>query len=110
MAASVYYDIDTGSEITPYIGVGGGMSQVTVNAEHGPCRTPGALSLTIRCGRCPSRRAAGIGYAVTEDLTVALGYRLIATLEGNLSKYETTKRKTAMTLNHNVELGLRYSF
>ena len=30
LAAGVYYDIDTGTEITPYIGVGGGMSQVSV--------------------------------------------------------------------------------
>ena len=37
LAASVYYDIDTGTEITPYIGVGGGMSQVTVNAKHSAC-------------------------------------------------------------------------
>ena len=45
-----------------------------------------------------------------EDLTVTLGYRLIGTLEGNFSEYDTSKRKTGMTLNHNVELGLRYSF
>ena len=30
LIASVYYDVDTGSEIIPYIGVGGGISNVTV--------------------------------------------------------------------------------
>ena len=107
LAASVYYDIDTGTEITPYIGVGGGMSQVTVNAKQALypdlVHEDSLWALSFQA-------AAGIGYAVTEDLTVTLGYRLTGTLEGNFSKYETSKRKTGMTLNHNVELGLRYSF
>lgn len=107
VAVSVYYDIDTGSEIAPYIGVGGGVSQVTVKAEQA-LRPDLVLDDSLLAGSFQA--AAGIGYAVTEDLTVALGYRLIGTLEGNLSKYDTTKRKTAMTLNHNIELGLRYSF
>ena len=107
VAANVYYDIDTGSEITPYIGVGGGMSQVTVDAKQ---ELLPALVLDDSLWALSFQVAAGIGYAFTEDLTVALGYRLISTQAGNLSKYETTKRKTAMTLNHNVELGLRYSF
>ncbi len=107
VAAGIYYDIDTGSQITPYIGVGGGLSQVTVNAEQ---EVAPAIVLDDSLWALSFQAAAGIGYAVTEDLTVALGYRLIATLEGNLSKYDTTGRKTAMTLNHNVELGIRYSF
>ena len=107
LAASVYYDIDTGTEITPYIGVGGGMSQVTVNAKQALypdlVHEDSLWALSFQA-------AAGIGYAVTEDLTVTLGYRLTGTLEGNFSEYDTSKRKTGMTLNHNVELGLRYSF
>ena len=111
VAASVYYDIDTGSEIAPYIGVGGGVSQVTVKAEQTVSQAPGVpREIDDSLLAVSFQAAAGIGYAVTEDLTVALGYRLIATLEGNLNKYDTTKQKTAMTLNHNIELGLRYSF
>ena len=108
LAAGVYYDIDTGTEITPYIGVGGGMSQVTVKVKQTvdpryPDHDDSLWALSFQA-------AAGIGYAVMEDLTVTLGYRLIGTLEGNFSEYDTSKRKTGMTLNHNVELGLRYSF
>ena len=54
--------------------------------------------------------AAGIGYAVMEDLTLALGYRLTGTTEAKLSKYDTDKLKMGLTLVHNVELGIRYSF
>ena len=107
LAASVYYDIDTGTEITPYIGVGGGMSQVTVNAKQ---EVRPDLVHEDSLWALSFQAAAGVGYAVTEDLTVTLGYRLTGTLEGNFSKYDTSKRKTGMTFNHNVELGLRYSF
>jgi opacity protein-like surface antigen len=108
LAASVYYDIDTGTEITPYVGVGGGMSHVTVNVKQTvtalyPDHEDYLWALSFQA-------AAGIGYAVMEDLTVTLGYRLIGTLEGNFSEYDKSMRKTGMTLNHNVELGLRYSF
>ena len=108
LAASVYYDIDTGTEVSAYIGAGGGMSQVSVKAENVGSfvvsqYNDSAWALSFQ-------GAAGIGYAVTEDLTLTLGYRLIGTMEANFSKYETNKAKTGMTLNHNGELGLRFSF
>ena len=107
VAAGVYYDVDTGSPVTPYLGVGGGMSQVTVKAKEEV--SPLKLDHDDYLWALSFQVAAGIGYEVTEELTVSLGYRLVGTLEGQFSKYKTTKRKTAMTLNHNVELGLRYS-
>lgn len=107
VAASVYYDFDTDTVVTPYVGVGGGLSHVTLNVKQ---------SVTERYAEHEDylwalafQAAAGIGYAVTEDLTVTFGYRLIGTLEGNFSTYDTSKRKTGLTLNHNIELGLRYS-
>ena len=111
IAASVYYDVDIGSAITPYLGVGGGMSQVTVDAKQTVITIPGvSLDHKDSLWALSFQAAAGIGYAVTEELTVALGYRLVGTLAGNFSKFDTQERKTGMTLNHNVELGLRYSF
>ena len=107
VAANVYYDIDTGSELSPYIGVGGGMSQVSakvdeltqVEVEH---YNDSAWALSIQA-------AAGIGFAVMDELTITLGYRLIGTMEAQFSRFTTSTAKTGMTLNHNVELGLRLS-
>ena len=56
LIASVYYDVDTGSAIIPYLGIGGGMSNVTV--KEGNTKTVWALAF---------QGAAGIGYALTED-------------------------------------------
>lgn len=95
--ASVYYDVDTGSEIIPYLGVGGGMSYVTV--KEGNTKSVWALAF---------QGAAGIGYVLTEDLALTLGYRLTGTLDAGFPKNEDGALKTA--LGHNVELGIRYSF
>ena len=97
LIASVYYDIDTGSEIVPYVGIGGGMSNVTV--KEGNNKAVWALAF---------QGAAGIGYAITEDLTLTLGYSLTGTLDAGFPKTEDGTLKTA--LGHNVELGIRYSF
>ena len=97
LIAGVYYDIDTGSEIVPYIGIGGGMSHVTV--KEGNSKTVWALAF---------QGAAGIGYALTEDLTLTLGYRLTGTLEADFPKAEDGTLE--MALGHNVEIGIRYSF
>ena len=96
LIASVYYDVDTGSEITPYIGVGGGISNVTVKQT----TSKSVLALSFQ-------GAAGIGYALTEDLTLTLGYRLTGTLDAEFPDKGGTLK---MALGHNVELGIRYSF
>ena len=100
VAAGVSYDVDTGTEITPYVGVGGGVSYVVVtyreNLTHHEFElsdTPWALSL---------QGAAGIGYAVMEDLTLTFGYRLTVTLE--------SPDRMGLAVDHDVELGLRYAF
>ncbi len=97
LIAGVYYDIDTGSEIVPYVGIGGGMSHVTV--KEGNSKTVWALAL---------QGAAGIGYVLTDDLTLTLGYRLTGTLEADFPNAEDGTLE--MALGHNIELGIRYSF
>ena len=109
LAASVYYDIDTGTSIAPYIGVGGGMSHVSVNMEE----TGSPLALEFfndSLWALSFQAAAGIGFAVMEDLTLTLGYRMTGTMEAQFSRFKTSEAKTGLTLGHNVEVGLRYSF
>ena len=98
LIAGVYYDVDTGSAITPYVGIGGGMSNVTV--KEGNTKTVWALAF---------QGAAGIGYALTEDLALTLGYRLTGTMDADFLEKDGGG-KLKMALGHNVELGIRYSF
>ena len=98
LIAGVYYDIDTGSQVVPYAGIGGGMSYVTV--KEGNTKTAWAIAF---------QGAAGIGYAITEDLTLALGYRLVGTMDADFAE-EDGGGTLKMALGHNIELGIRYSF
>ena len=93
--AGAYYDVDTGSEIVPYVGIGVGMSHVTV--KEGNPETVWAIAF---------QGAAGIGYALMDDLILTLGYRLTGTLDAEIDDGDTLKT----ALGHNVELGIRYSF
>ena len=105
LAANVYYDVTAAGSFSLYLGVGGGMSLITVKME------PAAgLDYSDSATALSFQAAAGIGYDVMEDLTLTLGYRLVGTTEAKFNKYDTTKTKTAMTLSHNVEAGLRFSF
>jgi len=108
LAFNVYRDIGEVSDFSMYVGVGGGLSIISANLE----TTTAGFDLAPYNDSAPAlsfQVAVGFGYAATEDLTFALGYRLVGTLEANFSKYSTSKAKTDMTLSHVVEAGLRFS-
>ena len=107
VVVNVYYDIDTGTPFLPYLGVGAGASNLTINVNEIK-----VLGVTVSVPSDSAwafgfQGAAGIGYAVTEELVLALGYRMTGTTEAELS---TSKRKLGLALNHVGELGLRYHF
>ena len=102
LAASVYYDIDTGTANSP-----------PTSASAGGCRTspwkltvPDLPPISVVVGDSlwtfAFQGAAGIGYAVTEQMTCFLGYRLTGTFEGEFSKDKTI---LLTALIHNVEAG-----
>ena len=94
---SVYYDTD--GALSLYIGVGGGISSITFK-ENADAESDSAVAPAFQA-------AAGLGYALTEDLTVTLGYRLSGTLE---TQFSNSKDKQGITLGHSAEVGIRFSF
>ena len=119
LGLGIHYDIDTGTPLLPYLGIAGGASNITVTladkAEthlNSLLKSP-AVALETSLQKSESAWAfgfqgdAGIGYAVTDDLVVTLGYRLTGTTETELP---TSKTKLKLALIHNGELGLRYLF
>lgn len=98
--ASVYYDVDTGTPLTPYVGAGGGMSSITIRrGEVAPATPPSAWAIAFQ-------GAAGVGYDLTDTLTATLGYRLTGTLETTFKDHG----KLELALGHAGELGLRVRF
>ncbi len=102
VAAGIYYGIDTGMALTPYLGGGGGLSLVTFRVHvHG---APQFEEIDDSAWAFSFQGAAGVGYAVTKKISVTLGYRLTGTFEAPTQG----KRTLALALIHSGELGLRY--
>ena len=98
LAAGVYYGLDTGLGITPYLGGGAGMSLVTLTVHgHGAAD----VDTDDSAWAFSFQGAAGIGVAVTERMSVTLGYRLTGTLEAKTREQSTL----ALALIHSAELG-----
>lgn len=112
---NMYYDIDTGTKFTPYVGAGIGYAKVKTKAslpEFGISEKSDDNNLAWQVG-------AGVSYAMTENISFDVGYRYTdygsvkdsfekdnvqgfkATFNAN-SKYDVT--------SHEFLLGARYAF
>ncbi|HHE31773.1 MAG TPA: porin family protein [Chlorobaculum parvum] len=91
--ANAYYDIDTGSDITPYIMAGAGWAHADMSWDE----TDDVFAWQV---------GAGLGFKVAECTTLDLGYRYLKPDKID-SKDAPGKMKLAV---HNIMLGLRYNF
>ena len=91
--ANAYYDIDTGSDITPYLMAGAGWAHV----DPSWAGTDDVFAWQV---------GAGLGFKVADCTTLDLGYRYLKP-----NKFDAGRKaghvKWAV---HNVILGLRYTF
>lgn len=94
---SVYYDVATGTPLTPYVGVGGGMSMITIRRGVNPAPSAWAFAF---------QGAAGVGYSITDSLIATLGYRLTGTTQTTFKDHGDLM----LALGHTGELGLRFRF
>ena len=123
LLANVSYDIDTGTPIVPYLGIGLGASSITAKVEvevQLDLSSLGGPPIKRTLEREASQWAlayqatAGVGYALTEALTIGLGYRLAggteAEFDWNTVEDEVIEKLKAAALTHNIELGVVFRF
>ncbi len=103
---NAYYDIETGTKFTPYVGAGVGLARLKakIKQDDGSVSKSGT-NFAWQVG-------AGVAYAVTDDLSVDLGYRY--TDSGDVTKKGVSEDgawKTKFDSSaHEILLGARYSF
>ena len=108
--ANVFWDIDTGTKFTPSLGMGLGVAQVAfddVSDADGPLFDETETGLAFQLG-------AGLGYALTEVLTLSLDYRFFVAFvsptadpgQPGIGGEEFNMEYT----NSSFWLGLRYQF
>ena len=95
-----YYDFDTGTPWTPYIGIGIGFANVSANDLTVAGIDIGSDDDTVFAYQV----GAGLGYAINNTTTMFVDYRYFATEDPDFSGTE------AEVDSHNISLGLRYSF
>jgi opacity protein-like surface antigen len=93
-----YYDFDTGSALKPFIGAGLGYANVDLELE----------SESDDDGVFAYQLMAGLGFAISKEVSFDLQYRFFATDDPMYSIYGIALEYEYMT--HNVMAGLRFSF
>ena len=133
---NIWYDFDTGSDLTPYIGGGLGFIRIDqgdldyktnqlaekIATELARLQHPQAPAVRFPEGFVPKPSAtdsafayqigAGIGYALSDSTTLHIGYRLQA-LNGleftGMNQAASVRAETDLRV-HFLEIGIRYRF
>ena len=105
VVASVYYDIETGTLVTPYVGAGAGAAQISVTLKENT--SPAKVEVSDSAWALAFQGAAGVGFYVLEGLTTSIGYRLTGTTEATFTDSDD---QIGLALGHHIELGIRYRF
>ena len=117
---NLYYDIDTGTKFTPYIGGGIGYARVKSKAAVTGDTPFGAIDMNSSTheNNFAWQLGFGVSYQVTDNIDIDLGYRYsdygnakdsVATPIPGLDKTLYADAKYSIT-SHEALLGLRYSF
>ncbi len=110
--ANFYYDIKTGTAFTPYVGAGLGLAiiqqKVSSTFRNWATTDDGSTTATNFAWNV----GAGVGYAVTDNIIIDLGYRYTSfgdsKAKGNAANTQEFKVKDITS--HEALLGLRYQF
>lgn len=103
---NAYYDIETGTKVTPYVGVGIGMAHNKVSAE----------DYNLSDNDFAWQVGVGTSVAITKSLDFDMGYRYKdngsakKTIKENGGVYSYSSKDRLDVTSHNVYAGFRYSF
>ena len=78
---SVYYDMDLGSFLVPYVGGGLGMARFSSGVKSDEEPTAGNVLIDGDSSRFIYQVGGGVGYRISGDVTVSLDYRYLDSFE-----------------------------
>ncbi|HEY1722841.1 MAG TPA: P44/Msp2 family outer membrane protein [Magnetospirillaceae bacterium] len=105
LMANGYYDINTGTNWKPYVGVGVGMADVSMDAVD----VAGHRVMDDSDLAFAYQAMTGIGYQLTPQGTIYTGYRYFAVEDPSLNDEVGGTTHSELT-THNIEVGYRLSF
>ncbi|WP_138918512.1 outer membrane protein, partial [Nitrospirillum viridazoti] len=105
--AVTYYEFNVDSPLRPYVGAGIGFGRYKFDGV-GDLYTPG-LSVETSTTAFTYQLAAGVAYALSDNLDFTVGYRFMGTPDTTYEPSNAPKFKAGYQ-NHSVLVGLRYTF
>ena len=115
---NAYWDINTGTQFTPYVGAGIGAAFIkTEGNSSGSNPIEGSWDMDFGSKTVTNfawNVGAGLGYDITNNWTVDLGYRFVGLGSVKTATYheggEWIRMKSSGLYQHQVSLGIRYTF
>ena len=110
---NAYYDIETNSPITPYVGAGLGFSRLKASVKWDEYPEGNGR---IKHTNFAWQIGAGVAYEINRNLALDLGYRYMdyghfsKTESDNDEIYEWTEKNKVEAKAHEILLGIRYTF
>lgn len=108
---NAYYDINTGTKFTPYIGAGIGIAHLEAQEEGFYVEKDGSKRPAIASDSRNTfawQIGAGVSYALNDNFNVDFGYRYID--EGHVSYRDASSINKYEAKSHELSLGVRYTF
>ena len=111
--ANAWYDIDTGTAWTPYIGAGAGGANISAKITENS-KLAYDSSFSGSAWAFAYQGGAGVQYQLTDAIALDLGYRLLGAFSAKLTQAKTDdaaeETLTPSVMTHRVTLGVKVSF
>lgn len=104
---NAYYDINTGTKFTPYVGAGLGIAMLKAS-ERGIYSDNKSANASDSRNTFAWQIGAGVSYALNDNFNVDLGYRFLD--EGHVAYKDVNSLNKYEAKAHEVSLGVRYTF
>lgn len=114
---NAYWDIDTGTQFTPYVGAGLGMAFIRTKLNYNgedAASTWGASTGSKNVTNFAWNVGLGLGYDISENWTLDAGYRFVGLGSAKTKTFSESgldiHGKTSDLYQHQFSLGVRYTF
>ena len=114
---NAYWDIDTGTKFTPYLGAGLGLGFIRTKLKYNgedAAYTWGGSTGSKTVTNFAWNVGLGVGYDITDNWTVDAGYRFVGLGSVKTKTYNGSEfsahGKTGDLYQHQFALGVRYTF
>jgi len=123
---NLYYDVDLGTKLRPYVGVGAGVAQIAADYFYddpeGKYCAPSCtfLGLYIYDGEVnvledeawvgAFQAMAGFTFEVWDQIDLFIQYRFLATMAAEFTDFDGASFKQDGIMTHSVQAGVRYFF